>query len=239
MKIILSPSKTQDFTRNMNRKITTPFYDKRAGELADKIRLMSTEQLARAMNIKDQILEDTYEGYQRFGEAKRNPAIYTYTGLVYKYMNISGYNDSMLAYLEEHLRILSALYGVLSPFDGIKPYRLDMKSTIMRESLYSYWKEPIQQYFQEEEILNLASEEFAKMISLPMKTVGFRDYKDEKYKNLATYAKMARGMLLDYMVKHQIKEIDELKSISFEQYHYNEGLSDDNIIMFTRNANDI
>jgi cytoplasmic iron level regulating protein YaaA (DUF328/UPF0246 family) len=235
MKIILSPSKTQDFSNAIDYKISNPTFEEQADFLARTICKFSKEELGKIMNIKNNLLDETFHSFQSFDDAKSNPAICTYTGLVYKYMNISDYNNSMLDYLDEHLCILSALYGVLKPFDGIKPYRLDMKMTILEESLYKFWKERVITYFEGETILNLASNEFSKMITLPMITVAFREYKDEKYKNLATYSKMARGMLLDYIIKHQIEDIDSLREISFENYHYNASLSDDKTITFTRN----
>lgn len=234
MKIILAPSKTQDFSSTRPSIPTDPVFIKKANTLANKLKRMSKSTLGETMSIKDQLLEETYANYKNFSSATSSHAIDTYIGLVYKYMNLSTYNAKMLDYLDQHLRILSALYGVLKPFDGIKPYRLDMKMSMMKTSLYDYWQKDMLSYFEGETIIDLASTEFSKMIPLPKTTIGFRDYKKGSYKNLATYSKMARGMLLDYMITNHIEMIDDLKSVEFEGYHYNQKLSSDSLIIYSR-----
>lgn len=234
MKIILSPSKTQDFTTAGTTPVHEPRFMLKAEKLARKIARIPKKELSAIMNLNGELLEETYRNFKNYSVNTPNPAIYTYTGLVYKYMAISDYSDDMLNYLDSHLCILSALYGVLRPFDGIKPYRLDMKMSVTKQNLYSLWKKDMLEYFENETIIDLASGEFSKMIPLPKTTIGFREFKDGKYKNLATYSKMARGMLLDLMVKAQIDSIDHLKELEFEGYHFNRQLSKDNLILFSR-----
>ncbi len=134
------------------------------------------------MNIDGQLFDETWHNIKNFQDNGYSPVIHTYTGLVYKYLNLKDYDPSMLAFMDQHLVILSAMYGALRPLDGIRPYRLDMKMQIMTKTLYEFWQKDLESYFKGETIIDLASTEFSKMISLPKTTIGFRDFKDGKYK---------------------------------------------------------
>lgn len=234
MKIILSPSKTQNFDNTYNGPVTEPVFISEAEYLTKQLKRMSKEMLSKTMKIEGTLLEETSYNIKNFDILTHSPAIHTYTGLVYKYMNLSDYNDSMLSFMNEHLVILSALYGILKPMDGIKPYRLDMKMKIMNLSLYDYWKTSITKQLKGETIIDLASNEFSKMVPLPKVSIGFRQQQGDQYKNIATFSKMARGQLLDSIIKHQINEIEDLKALIFDGYTYNDSLSDEQTLFFTR-----
>lgn len=235
MKIILSPSKTQDFNPKYETAVHEPEFYHKATSLNKKLGHLSKVKLGLVMKISGDLLDKAYDDIKAFDHASPSHAISTYTGLVYKNLSYD-YDAPMMAYLNKHLVILSALYGALKPYDGIKPYRLDMKMSIMKQTLYNFWKKDMNHYFKNEDlILDLASTEFSKMIPWPKMTVGFREYKDGAYKNLATYAKMARGKLLDQLIKRQLTDINSIKSLEFDGYHYNEALSDDTTIIFSRN----
>jgi cytoplasmic iron level regulating protein YaaA (DUF328/UPF0246 family) len=235
MKIILSPSKTQDFTSPYNTAVFEPSYLKEATKLAHKIAKMSKKNLSALMTIEGDLLEKTYQSYKSFDGAVPAPAITTYTGLVFFHLNLDTYNDEDLTYMKDHLILLSALYGALNPFDGIKPYRLDMKMPITKQSLYHYWHKIMLAHFKDEPlIIDLASNEFSKMVPYPKTSIGFLQEKDGHYKNLATYSKMARGQLLDLMIKGHINDLETLKLVTFEGYTYNNGLSTEDKLIFTR-----
>ena len=235
MKIILSPSKTQDHSEKSEPAMTAPVHEDKAVELMTMLGQLSGDEIMSMMNIKGNLMEETLTNIKNFTQAKANPAITTYTGLVFKYFDLSAYGPDEMTYLKGHLNILSALYGILRPTDGIRPYRLDMKMKPKGMNLYTYWKETMDQAFLHEEvIIDLASNEFSKMVRGNKITVGFRDYKDGKYKNLATYSKMARGMLLHEMVLNKTDSVDELTKLSFGGYSYNPELSKKNLILFTR-----
>lgn len=237
MKIILSPSKTQDFTKEIAAPMTRPLYEEKAIKLNKTLQRMSNKSIKAMMHIDGDLLSNTLNNIKAFQSARPNHVIVTYTGLVFKYFDVDKYGQAEMAYLNSHLHILSAHYGLLRPYDGVRPYRLDMKMKPNNKDLYKYWQKEMDDYFDPEEvIIDLASTEFSKMIQGNKVTVGFRDYKAGQYKNLATYAKMARGMLLHQMVLNKTDTIDALKALTFDAYSYNEGLSTDTLIIFSRNT---
>lgn len=237
MKIILSPSKTQDFSLHGTTPMTVPLFEAQAFKLNNLLKRQSKKSLKDLMGLEGERLQATRQDIKDFADATPKPAITTYTGLVFKYFDLTAYGPEALAYLNSHLRILSAHYGVLRPSDGIRPYRLDMTMKPDGKNLYAYWQKALDGHFDAEEtIIDLASSEFSKMVRGHKITVGFRDFKDGQYKNLATYAKMARGMLLHQMVLNKTDSVEALKGLTFDTYGYNGALSTDTLILFTREA---
>lgn len=235
MKIILSPSKTQDFTKKINAPMTKPLFEEEAIKLNNRLKRLSKKAIQEMMHLDGDLLINTLNNIKAFQSSEPNHVIVTYTGLVFKYFDVAVYGEAEMSYLNTHLNILSAQYGLLRPYDGIRPYRLDMKMKPNKKDLYDYWHKSLASYFnQDEVIIDLASTEFSKMVQGNKVTVGFRDYKDGQYKNLATYAKMARGMLLHQMVLNKTDSIESLKAITFDAYTYNETLSSDQLIIFSR-----
>ena len=235
MKIIISPSKTQNYNQIHESAVHEPVFNKEALYLNQRLKKLSQNALRRLMGIDGTLLEQTYNNIKTFDAATPNYAITTYTGLVYKYLHLDDYNKDQLEYMDKHLIILSAMYGILRPFDGIKPYRLDMKMPLVKPSLYKYWERHVTHYLKNDALLiDLSSNEFGKMLPSNRITIKFMEEKDQHYKNVATYSKMARGQLLHLMIKNQITEPDQIKTVSFEGYHYNPELSNDRTIVFTR-----
>ncbi len=236
MKIILSPSKTQDFQKPFDGPMTTPLFTAESIRLNNRLKRMSKKAIADMMQIKDNLLDDSISMIKEFPAGKPKQAVAAYTGLVFKYFDLSAYDETAFNYLNNHLFILSAKYGALRPLDGIHPYRLDMKMKPSGLSLYDYWQKEMDQLFTSEDlIIDLASNEFSKMVSGNKITVGFRTLQDGKYKNLATYSKMARGMLLHQMVLNQTNTIDALKALTFDDYSYSSALSNEKTIIFSKN----
>lgn len=233
MKIILAPSKTQEFTGKELSGGRPPQYLEEATKLRQQLSSMSMEDLGQVLKIKGKMLDQVYSMYQREGSLPGH-AIYSYTGAVYKQLRVKDYDNQQLEYAEDVVRILSAMYGVLRPLDLIEGYRLDMTHKPMGESLYTYWQEPMKILGDEELIINLASKEFSKMIKSPMITLSFKENKGGVYKTVGTYAKMARGKYLDYMITHGVRDIDAIKSMALDGYDYNEELSSEYEFLFTR-----
>ncbi|MDF1616578.1 YaaA family protein [Petrocella sp. FN5] len=235
MKIIISPSKSQKHASIYEKAIHEPVFYKEAYHLNQRLNKLSKNALGRLMGIDGELLEQTFANIKTFDIANPNPAIHAYTGLVYKYLDLNAYNNEQIRYMNNHLVILSAMYGALKPLDGIKPYRLDMKMPLMKTSLYKYWKKPMTHYFHNEPLLiDLTSNEYSKLLPSNKITLRFLEKKNNQYKNIATYSKIARGRILDLMIKNQITEPDQIKTLSFEGYHYNLDLSDGQTIVFTR-----
>ena len=235
MKIILSPSKTQDFQIPFDGPMTTPLFTDDAVRLNNRLKRLSKKAIADMMQIKGDLLDETISMIKDFPSGSPKQAVAAYTGLVFKYFDLNAYNQTAFDYLNNHLFILSAKYGALRPLDGIHPYRLDMKMKPYGLSLYDYWQKEMDQLFASEDlIIDLASNEFTKMVTGNKITVGFRTLKDGKYKNLATYSKMARGMLLHQMVLKQTDTVDALKALTFDDYTYNTDLSNEKTIIFSK-----
>lgn len=237
MKIILSPSKTQDFSNIDILDSTKPIFKENAIELVYHLKNLSKKELAIGLKIKNKILDNTYDIYQNFEDNISNKAILAYSGQVFKQLNIGEYDKEELKYLQNHICILSALYGVLRPFDKIKPYRLDMTCKIFQDkSLYDYWNNNIKEFFHEEDyIINLASKEFSKLIKKPLINIEFKEKKEDgAYKVIGMYAKTARGKMLDYIVKNKITNTNMLKDFKELNYKFNEKISTKDTFVFTR-----
>ena len=236
MIILLSPSKTQS-PKKIDHPLKASAYPEKTLPLSDMISSMNIEDLGQLMKVKDKLLQETYNLWQNHRSSEPTHAISSYTGLVFKYLDISTYDQKALNYLQKHLRIFSALYGLLKPFDAIAPYRLDMTMKPEGINLYDYWSDTIEAALSgDDEILDLSSKEFGRLYKGPKVTIEFRDYDPStgKYKNLATYSKMARGRLLDLIVTANIEKVAAIKDLTFDGYHYNQKLSNQETYLFTR-----
>jgi len=231
LKIILSPSKTAEYQLSPYLTGTKILYPKQTKKLVATIRKLSQKDLGKALNIKGDILKQTHLYYQQFHLSQRFHAFVSFNGLVFKQLEKDLYKEQEYSYINTHLVILDALYGILEPSTLITPYRLDMKAKL-GFSLYNYWE--IDDYFNEEPILNLASNEFSEMIHKPVITVQFLQKKKDTYIQQATYSKMARGSLLNYLIRNQIQNIEEVKGFKEDGYIYNSERSTEDTIVFTR-----
>ena len=177
-------------------------------------------------------LDNTYNNIKNFAKLKSFHAFEGFSGLVFKGLSKELYHLKEYEYIKSHVIILDALYGVLEPGSVIKQYRLDMKMNI-GINLYSFWN--IDKYFKDELVINLASNEFSKMVnSKNTVNIAFKQYKKNSYVNQATYAKQARGKFLNYLILNQITEIKAMRNFDDLDYTYNKQLSDDFNIIFTR-----
>lgn len=233
MKIVISPSKTMEFIKNNKLESKEIFFIKEHKKVLAQLRKLSKTDIEQKFKIKGNLLEQTYKNIKNYNTMDSFHPFFGYNGLVYKQLMKDQYNEDEYEYIMCHLRILDAFYGVLEPTTLIKPYRLDMKIPL-DINLYELYD--CDSYFKEELIVNLASDEFSKMIHKKMITIHFRDYKDGKYRNLATYSKIARGKFLNQMILLKITEIDKMKEVTFDGYEINHELSDDENLYFTRLA---
>ena len=235
LKVILSPSKEQCYTAEPIDDMKMLPYLKKTKALVERIKAFSVEEVSEIMSIRNGLQENVYNTYQNFGHTGILPAIQAYTGIAYRQIPVQSYSDDELYYLEDHLRILSAMYGILTPLTGMSAYRLDMKMKVLDESLYAYWKNELSMPFEKDEtIINLASKEFSKLIKMPMVTVEFKEYKNGNLKTVGTNAKKARGLMVDFMVQNRVKEAEELKAFRREDWRFEEELSNDKTMVFVR-----
>ena len=177
-------------------------------------------------------------------ERNLTPAILSYEGIQYQYMAPGVFTDQQFHYIQEHLRILSGFYGLLKPFDGVNPYRLEMQAKLKTEygkDLYQFWGEDICKELMDApediHVLNLASGEYSKSVLPYLKkgqytTVTFGEFVDGKVKTKGTFAKMARGEMVRWMAENQIEELEDVKKFDCLGYQYREDLSGDNEFVF-------
>jgi len=239
MKIIISPSKRQNRDCIIERDLVDPLFERQSNQLREMLENMERTKLSRVLSIKGNLLDKTEEKYSDPKESKA--AICCYNGLVFKQLDVNHYKTDSVNYMQKHLSILSAMYGIVTPLTAIKPYRLDMKSKLEGINFYEYWQESINEYFLTEDlIINLASNEFSKMLSIDdyegtFINIDFKEY--NKYNQLrvvAARAKKARGLILDEMIKNQISSIDELKELTVLGYIFNEEISTDEQLVFIK-----
>lgn len=231
MKIIVSPSKTQKPNHNADFEPKELLFPKKHKKILSLLRKQTKEDLQRVMKIKGLLLDRTYQNIKNYSKLDSFQAFFSFDGLVFKNLDKDSYQLDEMKYIESNITVLDAFYGILEPGTLIKPYRLDMKMNF-GINLYHHWD--LNEYFKNQVIINLASDEFSKLITEPMITISFLQNKNGKFVNQATYSKMARGIMLDYLIKNKITQISDIKLFNKDGYEYNSDLSDDSLIVFTR-----
>lgn len=246
MKIIFSPSKEMKVGELNSPFSFSPKFKDESKEILNILKNLDKNQIEKIMKIKGELLEETYNNIINYDSLSVVKAINLYNGVAFKKLEIEQYTSKELEYLNNSLIILSAMYGALNPFDNIKKYRLDMTMKIYENSLYSFWSEKVTVYINElllqdneKILLNLASNEYSKIINkktlnFKMVTVDFKEFKNGKYSSVSSFSKQGRGILLDYLIKNQITNIEDIKKFSKEGYSFNSELSNENTIIFSR-----
>jgi len=232
MYIIISPSKTQKPSKSEYLQDTQILYPAKHKKVLAALRKLSKNDIQSKMKLTGELLNQTFSNIKNYNIAPESHAFESFTGLVFKGLKKEEYKSEAYDYIKTHLRILDAFYGILEPGTLIKPYRLDFNTKIGL-NLYKHWE--IDDYFKDHQIINLASNEFSKMIKHhSLVHIHFRQYHNGTYKNQATYSKQARGKLLDYMIQHKVTDTDAIKGFTVDGYSYHEELSDDHNLYFTR-----
>lgn len=247
MKIILSPAKTLDFkTQLSTERSTKPRFLERTTKINNELEAKSKKELSSLMGISDKLAELNYQRYKEyhtpFTKSNSRPAIYTFAGDVYSGLDIFSLPLKKLDLLQDSVRILSGMYGILRPLDLMQAYRLEMgtKLTIGKEDdLYKFWKETItdslnKELKKNELFLNLASVEYFKAVDASrLKTTVvspiFKDFKNNQLKIISFYAKKARGSMARFAIDHNIDSLDDLKSFDTDGYSYSERYTEDEL----------
>ncbi len=234
MLVLIAPTKTQKEVHT-DKKLSEPLFISHTGKIINHIQTFDYETLKRNMKVSDKIATEVHRNYQSISHS--NPAVLTYQGSSFKQMNPELWDAH---YVQDHLVILSALYGMLRPYDAIAFYRLDFLMKIDFD-LYAYWQDTITKALNDrgKPILNLASLEYARMIdkdqlSVPFYTLDFKEIIDNKPVSKSTYAKIARGKMVDYILNHKVNTLDTLKTIVIDEYRYDEKLSSSTTLIFSR-----
>lgn len=246
MKIIISPAKKMNVNTDIFPCRNLPVFIEDAQRLLARLREFTYEEAKTVWNCSDAIAKVNYRRIQDMDlQQNLTPAILSYEGIQYQYMAPGVFTTQAYEYVEEHLRILSGFYGVLRPFDGVTPYRLEMQArlgTAEIDSLYDFWGDRIaSKLFEgEDTVLNLASKEYSRCVSayLPESarfiTCVFGELAGGKVKEKGTMVKMARGEMVRYMAENQIERVEDIKEFDRLGYAYAEELSDENTYVFLK-----
>lgn len=251
MLIIVSPTKTMK-TNGKRIPTSIPTFSNESKRILEALRGLSCEEIASLMKVNEKIAKDTVEQYRRMTMNKEGTcAIETYDGLQFKYMMIATLLEQDMDYVQEHVRILTGFYGLLTPFDSIYPYRLEMQAKLRvkeDKNLYLFWKDRIakeclHQLENDEEpyIINLASKEYEKVIRPFIPKENFIDilFKIEKNKVLkteSTQVKMARGRMVHYLTQHKITKISDVCTFDEDGYTYSKELSNTQQFVFVKHV---
>ena len=240
MKIVISPAKSLNFETDLpTTRGTQPQFLETAAQINRKLARMSKQEIGDLMNISDKLADLNYTRYQDFQEdhTKKNsrPAVYAFDGDVYTGLDAYTIPTDKLDRLQDTLRILSGMYGILRPLDLIQPYRLEMGTKLpieRKDNLYEVWKETVTKALNDELeddelFINLASNEYfgavdTKKLKVPVITPVFKDWKNDKLKVISFYAKKARGLMVRHIIDTNAKTIEDIKGFNYEGYSFSE-----------------
>lgn len=252
MKLVLSPAKSLDYDSKLpTTKATQPQFLEASKRLNKQLKKKSSKQLSKLMSISNNLSDLNYERNQEFSTpfTKNNsrPAIYAFAGDVYRGLDAYTIDNKKIDRLQDTVRILSGLYGVLKPLDLMQPYRLEMGTKLSvgkNKNLYEFWKKDItkalnEELKEDELFINLASNEYfkavdTKTLKVPVTNIKFQELKDGDYKTIGIYSKLARGLMARYIVDINANSLDDLRAFDAENYRFTEKLSTENELVFTR-----
>lgn len=259
MRFIISPAKKMVDASDSFAWQDLPAFLPRTKTLLDAMREMDRAQLQALWNCSDALADLNFVRVQAMDlEANLTPALFSYEGIQYQSMAPSVMEQSELDYLQRHLRILSGFYGMLRPFDGVTPYRLEMQAKLAAggaQDLYSFWDESLFEALREDErseghadctVVNLASVEYAKAVEpyaraaaksddpVRFVTCLFGTATDGKLKQRATEAKAARGSFVRWCAENAVEDVDSFRKFDIAGYRFDDGLSSPNRLVFVR-----
>lgn len=252
MKIILSPAKSLDFESKLpTQKTTQPTFLDQSQKISKVLKEKSVKELSELMGISKDLSQLNFERNQEwalpFTKENARAAIYAFNGDVYRSLDAYTIPVSKMDKVQDTVRILSGLYGVLKPLDLIQPYRLEMGTKLPigeNKNLYEFWKSNItavlnKELKDNELFLNLASVEYfkavdTKILKVPVINVDFKGLKNGEYKTIGIYSKLARGLMTRYVIDNNAKKLDDIKAFDLENYRFHDRLSSKNKLVFTR-----
>ena len=244
MRIIISPAKKMKVDTDSLPWQDLPVFLPQTEQLAKTLQGMSYEELKKLWKCNDAIAAENVDRLTNMDlHTRLTPALLAYDGIQYQYMAPGVFTDLEFDYVQEHLRILSGFYGVLKPFDGVAPYRLEMQAKLKIcevKDLYSYWNNSLSEniFTETDCIINLASKEYSICVSkyLPPHirfiTCVFGEEKDGKVIEKGTMCKMARGEMVRYMAENQVTDPEQIKAFSRLNYRYDPLRSDHKTFIF-------
>ena len=244
--MIISPAKKMNVDTDSFAVEAPPRFLAETERLKEAMQAMSDRELQGLWKCNDAIAKLNV-GRLRDMDLRRNltPAILSYEGIQYQYMAPGVMETGQLEYLREHLRILSGFYGLLRPFDGVTPYRLEMQARLSvggAKDLYTFWGRRLAEQLAAETdcVLNLASKEYSRAVephlpsSVRFLTCTFGEWKNGKVIEKGTMCKMARGQMVRWLAENRIEKSDDIRAFSDLEYHFDPELSNKNHFVFTK-----
>ena len=246
MRIILSPAKKMNVNTDDLAPCGLPAFMEQTEEIVHFLQGLSYGEAKKLWACNDGIAEQNYDRLQQMDLYHQlTPAILSYEGIAYQYMAPSVFENGQFAYVQEHLRILSAFYGVVRPMDGVTPYRLEMQAKAKiagTKDLYDYWGDRLYRAILDDSriIINLASKEYSRCIEKYLQpedvyiTCVFGEFSGEKIVQKGVYAKMARGEMVRFMAENRIGSPEEMKGFDRLGYAFRADLSDERTYIFIK-----
>lgn len=253
MLILLSPAKTLDETPKTHPGTDLPRLRKKTTELVSILKGYSPKKLGDLMHISEKLAVQNHERYQNFSSRytpnNSKASLHAFKGDVYVGLDAGTMSKKDLSYAQDHLRILSGLYGVLKPMDKMQPYRLEMGTGLKNpegKDLYKFWGSAITDEInnslrghKDKTIINLASNEYfkavdKKLLKAEVLDIGFKEDRNGKLTFVSFNAKKARGVMARYIIRNRVENKEELKGFDVDGYRYVENLSNENHFMFIK-----
>lgn len=252
MLIVISPAKTLDFeTPATTPHSSQPRFLEHSAQLIDQLRTLSVQDVAELMKLSDKLASLNVARFESwatpFSGDNAKQAVLAFKGDVYTGLDAESLSEEDLQYAQQHLRILSGLYGVLKPLDLMQPYRLEMGTKLANtrgKDLYQFWGSIITdtlnaELTDQQVLVNLASNEYfkatkSKNLAARIITPEFRDWKNGQYKMISFYAKKARGLMTRYIIQNRIEDPEQIKGFDLDGYRFAESMSEGDTWTFIR-----
>ena len=252
MKLVISPAKSLNYESELPTSLSTQScFLSESQQLNSLLKKKSAKTLSALMHISPNLGQLNYERNQEwsipFTSKNARPAIYAFNGDVYRGIEAYTISDSKLERLQDSVRIISGLYGLLKPLDLIQPYRLEMGTKFpvgKSKNLYEFWRKKVtnalnDELNDDELFVNLASQEYfkaidVKVLKVPVIHIDFKEFKNGQYKTIAIFAKRARGYMTRHILENAVESIEGLKTFTTEGYAYDANLSTATKLVFTR-----
>ncbi|QEQ96060.1 peroxide stress protein YaaA [Neptunomonas concharum] len=258
MLTVISPAKTLDYESPVTTKLhSMPRFLEHSAQLINTLEALSVQEVAELMKLSDKLASLNVARYaswqEQFNPNDARQAVLAFKGDVYTGLAAETLSEEQLEYAQQHLRILSGLYGILKPLDLMQPYRLEMGTKLNNakgKDLYQFWGTRLTESLNEElasdnspVLVNLASNEYfkaikPKLLNARVITPVFKDWKNGQYKIISFYAKKARGLMSRYIIEEKINAPEALKAFNYEGYQFSETLSEGDTLVFTRDHNE-
>ena len=249
MILIISPSKSQNFSTTSCEAFSQTRQIEKTSELASVLKEQNQTQIAKLMSLSDKLAKLNFDRFQNFHTPftleNAKQAILAFKGDVYNGIDAPSLSADDLSFSQDKVRILSGFYGVVRPLDLIQPYRLEMGTklaTNKAKNLYEFWGSGVSEVLNKDEselIVNLASNEYFKSIDKKslkanILNIAFKEKKGDAYKIIGIFAKRARGLMVNYMIRNRINDSESLKDFADEGYQFSSDFSDNSTWVFTR-----